>query len=91
MGEADAIRARMNAALDIALTEGAPPHTIRAHLEWEAREMVARISPDKMTAMELAALVAVLHTAHARILAAPGGGRPVLRVVSVDGQPAEVC
>jgi hypothetical protein len=78
--ELNEIRTRINKALDLMPTEVAEQR-LRAHLEWEAREMIAHIPPDKMTASELAAIIAVLHMAHARVLMAPTGGRPTLRVI----------
>jgi hypothetical protein len=86
--ELEEIRTRINAALDI--TDLAQ-QSIRAHLEWEAREMIAHIPPDKMTALELAAVIAILHIAHARILVPPSDGRPVLRVVPSGLDATEVC
>ena len=81
--ELNEIRARINTALDIMPTEMAADR-IRAHLEWEAREMLWHVPPEKMTAAELAALVAVLHSAHARVLTAPVGGKPILRIVASE-------
>ena len=88
--ELNEIRTRLNAALDIMPTEMAQER-IRAHLEWEVREMIAHVTPDKMTALELAAVIAVLHNAHARILMPPTGGRPILRVIPDCEEPAEIC
>jgi hypothetical protein len=88
--ELNEIRTRMNAALDMLPTEMAQER-IRAHLEWEVREMISHVTPDKMTALELAAVVAVLHNAHARILLLPTGGRPVLRVIPTHKDSPEVC
>jgi hypothetical protein len=78
--ELNEIRTRINAALDLMPSEVAEQR-IRAHLEWEAREMIAHVSPDKMTTLELAALIAILHSAHSRVLMLPTGGRPTLRIV----------
>jgi hypothetical protein len=49
--------------------------------EWEAGQMVSRLKPDDLTTGELAALVAVLHAAHARAITPPTGDRPFLRIV----------
>lgn len=68
---------RVKAALDIADT-----NEMRTHLEWEARQMVTHVPPERMTTCELAALVAVLHAAHTRVLTPPGGGGPTLRIVT---------
>jgi hypothetical protein len=86
--ELNEIRTRINAALDIMPTEMAADR-IRAHLEWEAREMLWHVPPDKMTPSELAALIAVLHSAHARVLTAPVGGKPILRIVPTELQTAQ--
>lgn len=69
-----------------ARTEGAAELTggedIRAHLEWEVREMITCLSPDKLTAQELADLIAVLRPAHARVRVLPSGmRRPLLTIV----------
>ena len=87
--ELDEIRTRINAALDIMPTQMAQQR-IRAHLEWEAREMISHVTPEKMTELELAALIAVLHSAHARILVPPSGGRPLLRIIPDFEQTAEI-
>ena len=86
--ELNEIRTRINAALDIMPTEMAADR-IRAHLEWEAREMLWHVTPDRMTSTELAALVAVLHSAHARVLTIPVGGKAALRIV--PSQPLEAA
>lgn len=86
--ELNEIRTRIIAALDLMPSEIAEQR-IRAHLEWEAREMIAHISPDKMTALELAALIAILHSAHARVLTLPTGGRPTLRIVPAELEAAK--
>lgn len=87
--ELNEIRMRINAALDVIPTEIAAER-IRAHLEWEAREMIGHVTPDKMTPSELAALIAILHAAHARVLATPPGGRPLLRLIPAQLESAEV-
>lgn len=89
MSEHSEIRTRINAALDLMPTEIAAER-IRAHLEWEAREMIAHIAPEQLTATELGALIAVLHSAHARILLSPRDGRPALRIVPAALEAAEL-
>jgi hypothetical protein len=88
--ELNEIRSRINKALDLMPTEVAEQR-LRAHMEWEAREMIAHVTPDKMTASELAAIIAVLHLAHARVLMAPTGGRPLLRVIPAHEVSTEIC
>jgi hypothetical protein len=54
----------------------------REHLEWEAFQMVSNLGPEDLTTLELAALIGVLHAAHARrVITAPTGDRPLLRIV----------
>lgn len=71
-------------ALD--LGEMNQPH-IRAHLKWEAGQMVSHLKPDDLTDIELSALIAVLHAAHARILAGPTAGRPTLTLIPSQSAP----
>lgn len=79
--ELNNIRTRINAALDIADT---CDDQIRPHFEWVVRQMIIDLSPDKLTTSELAAMVAVLHVAHARFLIPPAGGRPTLRIIPTE-------
>lgn len=74
-------------ALDIG--EMNQPH-IRAHLKWEASQMITHLKSDDLTTIELSALIAVLHAAHARILDGPSSTRPTLAIVPGE-QPAELC
>lgn len=62
------------------------PH-IRAHLKWEAGQMITHLQPDDLTDMELSALIAVLHAAHARVLGDPSSTRPTLTIVSGEATP----
>lgn len=62
--ELNDIQGRINGALNIV----GIGEDIRAHLEWEAFEMLSRLSPDDLTTPELAALIGTLHAAHARVL-----------------------
>ena len=78
--ELDEMRARINAALDIMPAQLAEKRA-RARLEWEAREIISQLPPEKMTPAELTALIAVLHSAYARVLSPPTGGRPLLRII----------
>ena len=54
-------------------------HTL---LKWEAGQMVSHLTPDKLTTLELAALIAVLHAAHARVLGGPSSSRPTLSIIT---------
>lgn len=83
--ELNEITARVIGALDI--VSAGTDDGLRAHMEWEAREMITHLSPDKLTNQELAALIAVLHAAHARELVLPTGGRPILRIASTLEAP----
>lgn len=83
--ELNEITARVAGALDI-VPIGADAD-IRAHLEWEAREMITHLSPEKLTVQELAALIAVLHAAHARALVLPTARRPILRLATTLDAP----
>lgn len=74
-------------ALDIG--EMNQPH-IRAHLKWEASQMITHLTPDDLTDLELSALIAVLHAAHARILGGPSSSRPTLTIVPSE-ESAELC
>lgn len=73
---------RVNAALDVAQSSD-----MRPHLEWEAKQLLSHIPPERMTVGELAALVAVLHAAHTRVLDPPGGRGPTLRIVTRKETP----
>lgn len=75
---------RVKAALDIGNTD---QQRMRPHLKWEAGRMVTHLKSDDLTTLELAALIAVLHSAHARVLGGPADSRPTLSIVSET--PAE--
>lgn len=79
--ELDEILTRVKAALD---TGSSSPLKMRPHLKWEAGQMVTHLKPDDLTTLELAGLIAVLHTAHARVLAGPSSTRPTLTVVPAE-------
>jgi hypothetical protein len=72
------LRGHIDAMLEVVATGG---WQIREHLEWEACQMVTRLSPDDLTTPKLAGLIAVLHAAHARAITPPTGDRPILRIV----------
>lgn len=69
---------RVKAALDAGATDQAK---MRPHLVWEAGQMVSRLKAEDLTTCELAALIGVLHAAHARVLTGPTASRPTLRVL----------
>jgi hypothetical protein len=72
------LRAHIDSMLEVVSTGR---RKIRAHLVWEARQMVNHVKPADLTTAELAALVAVLHAAHARVITPPTGDRPILRII----------
>lgn len=76
-GEPSEIREHICAVL-AAVNDG----RMRAHLIWEIKEIMSHVRPEDMTDCELAAAIAVLHAAHARVLVPPPVRRPILRVVS---------
>jgi hypothetical protein len=76
--ELSELRAHIDSMLEVVSTGR---RRIRAHLKWEAVQMVTNLKPDDLTTGELAALVAVLHAAHARVITPPTGDRPLLRIV----------
>jgi hypothetical protein len=80
--ELNDILTRVAAALDIGETS-----QMRPHLKWEASQMVSHLTPDDLTTLELAALVAVLHAAHTRVLDGPAGTRPTLTIVPGETRP----
>lgn len=79
---------RVKAALDVGATDKA---RMRPHLAWEAGEMVSRLNADDLTTLELTALIAVLHAAHARVLTGPTESRPVLTVVPSELRSPQCC
>lgn len=81
--ELDEILTRVK-ALDIG--EMNQPH-IRAHLKWEAGQMITHLKPDDLTDLELSALIAVLHAAHARILGGPSDSRPTFTLIPGEEPP----
>lgn len=82
--ELNEIITRVKAALDIG--ESSQPK-MRPHLQWEAGQMVSHLKPDDLTTLELAALIAVLHTPHARVLGGPSGTRPTLTLIPGEAPP----
>ena len=78
MTEIAELRAHIDSMLGVVTTGRGQ---IRAHLKWEAGQMITRLTPDDLTTPELAALVAVLHAAHARVVTPPAGDHPFLRIV----------
>lgn len=85
--ERNEIITRVKGALDIG--ESSQPK-MRPHLKWEAGQMVTHLNPDDLTTLELAALIAVLHTAHARVLDGPSSTRPTLTLIPGESAP-QLC
>jgi NADPH:quinone reductase-like Zn-dependent oxidoreductase len=50
------------------------------HLRWELEQVMSRVHPEDLSAAEVAALLAILMPAHARVIGGPPG-RPRLRVL----------
>lgn len=84
--EADEIITRVKGSLDIG-DASHPQNNVRPHLEWEARQMVSHLTPDKLTTLELAGLIAVLHSAHARVLGGPTSSQPTFTVIPGEQPP----
>lgn len=78
---------RVRSALDIGETSQT---RMRPHLKWEAGQMVSHLNPDKLTTLELAALIAVLHAAHARVLSGPADSRPTLTLIPTGEESPEL-
>lgn len=76
--ERNEIITRVSAALEIGETSQT---RMRPHLKWEAGQMITHLTRDKLTTLELASLIAVLHAAHARVLAGPADCRPSLTLI----------
>jgi hypothetical protein len=54
--------------------------TVMPHLRWELQQVMSRVRPEDLSAAEVAALLAILMPAHARVIGGPPG-RPRLRVL----------
>jgi hypothetical protein len=76
--EISELRAHIDAMLKVASTGRG---RIRAHLLCEVDQVMSRMLPKDLTDAELAALIAVMHAAHARAITHPTGERPVLRII----------
>jgi hypothetical protein len=55
------------------------------HLRWEIQQVMSRVRPDDLSAAEIAALLAILRPAHARVIGGPAG-RPLLRLLGTRGE-----
>jgi hypothetical protein len=53
---------------------------VMPHLRWELEQVMSRVRPEDLSAAEVAALLAILMPAHARVIGGPPG-RPRLRVL----------
>jgi hypothetical protein len=80
--EFSAVGDRITAGLDFATTgrNGVSPL-----LRWELQQVMSRVRPEDLSAVEIAALLAVLAPAHSRVIGGPAG-RPGLRVHGVRGE-----
>jgi hypothetical protein len=54
-------------------------------LRWELQQLMSRVRPEDLSAVEIAALLAVLAPAHSRVIGGPAG-QPGLRVHGVRGE-----
>jgi hypothetical protein len=54
------------------------------HLRWELEQVMGRVRPVDLSAVEIGALLAILMPAHSRVIGGPAG-RPGLRVLGVRG------
>jgi hypothetical protein len=55
------------------------------HLRWELEQVMTRVRPQDLSAVEIAALLTILIPAHSRVIGRPTL-RPGLRVVEVGGE-----
>jgi len=61
----------------------ANPNTTRSehhHVRWELEQVMTRVRPEDLSATEIAALLAILRPAHARVVGGPAS-RPGLRIL----------
>lgn len=72
----------INAARRYGKTGG---NRVLPHLRWELAQVMSRVRPDDLSAVEIAALLAVLTPAHSRVIGGPTG-RPRLRVLRIRGE-----
>lgn len=78
--ELNEIRAQINRVLDCVPTE-IIQQRLRAHLEWELKEVLKRIKARDLNTSELLALIAILNPVHARVLDKVVSDKPILRIV----------
>jgi hypothetical protein len=58
------------------------------HLRWELQQVMARVRPDDLSAVEISKLLAILIPAHSRVINGPAG-QPAQRILEGSGeQPA---
>jgi hypothetical protein len=55
------------------------------HLRWELQQVMARVRPDDLSAVEIAGLLGILIPAHSRVIGGPAG-RPALRILGASGE-----
>ena len=61
----------------------ANPNTAQSehpHVRWELEQVMTRVRPEDLSATEIAALLAILRPAHARVVGGPAS-RPGLRIL----------
>lgn len=55
-------------------------HPVSAHERWELQQVMTRVRPQDLSAVEIAALLVILRPAHCRVIGGPAS-RPGLRAV----------
>ena len=61
------------------------PNFLSSHLRWELQQVMSRLRPEDLSAVEIAALLVILTPAHSRVVGGPAG-RPCLCVLGVRGE-----
>jgi hypothetical protein len=56
-----------------------------SHLRWELVQIMSRVRPEDLSAVEIAALLAILIPADSRVIGRPAG-RPKVRIPGVRGK-----
>jgi hypothetical protein len=56
------------------------------HLRWELQQVMARVRPDDLSAVEIAGLLAILIPAHSRVIGGGPAPRPALRILEAPGE-----
>jgi hypothetical protein len=62
-------------------------NSLSSHLRWELVQVMSRVRPEDLSAVEVAALLVILTPADTRVIGGPAG-RPKVRVLGVRGEHA---